>query len=82
MRKLLLIAALAGLSGCATEGAQQYQPANLNLSGFPPAYRAGYADGCDSAGMLMGRKRDAARFKSDPQYAQGWQDGNQLCKHR
>jgi hypothetical protein len=52
----------------------------VNLSGYPPAFRQGYADGCAS---LHGRlKRNDARFKSDAQYAQGWQDGQDICKRR
>jgi hypothetical protein len=47
--------------------------ANNNLSGYPPAFRQGYADGCASAG---GRAtRDEVRFKADVQYAWGWRDG-------
>jgi hypothetical protein len=54
--------------------------ANVNLGGYPPAFRAGYADGCDSAKRLAGTTRDEARFKSDPMYATGWRDGYDICK--
>ena len=55
-------------------------PANVNLQGFPLAYRQGYADGCASIGNV--EHKDAVRFKSDAQYRTGWQDGNFLCKKK
>ena len=55
-------------------------PSNVNLQGFPLAYRQGYADGCASVGST--EQRDAARFKSDGQYRTGWQDGVFLCKKK
>jgi hypothetical protein len=54
--------------------------ASVNLQGFPLPYRQGYADGCDSVGIL--ERKDAARFKTDGQYRTGWQDGFALCKKR
>jgi len=50
------------------------------LSGYSPAFRAGYADGCGSVDAA--RKRDEPRFKADADYAQGWRDGNDICKRR
>jgi hypothetical protein len=51
-----------------------------NLSGYPPAMRDGYIDGCESAkGSSLGRK-DAKRFADDAQYAMGWNDGHAICK--
>jgi hypothetical protein len=55
-------------------------PSNVNLQGFPLAYRQGYADGCASVGTT--EQKDAARFKSDGQYRTGWQDGVFLCKKK
>ncbi|MGH8713630.1 MAG: hypothetical protein ACREYB_06460, partial [Casimicrobiaceae bacterium] len=55
-------------------------PANVNLQGFPLAYRQGYADGCASIGTV--EHKDAARFRADGQYRTGWQDGNFLCKRK
>jgi hypothetical protein len=55
-------------------------PSNINLQGFPLPYRQGYADGCQSVGTT--EHKDAARFKNDPQYRTGWQDGNFLCKKK
>ena len=55
-------------------------PPAVNLSGFPLAYRQGYADGCASAG---GREqKDAARFGNDGNYRTGWLDGRALCARK
>jgi hypothetical protein len=53
--------------------------ANVNLTGYPPAFRAGYLDGCETSKRTSGRTRDEERFKHDPQYASGWRDGNDIC---
>ena len=55
-------------------------PANVNLQGFPLAYRQGYADGCASVGDV--EHKDPARFRSDGQYRTGWQDGHFLCRKK
>jgi hypothetical protein len=55
-------------------------PSNVNLQGFPLAYRQGYVDGCASVGAT--EQKDAARFKNDGQYRTGWQDGFYLCKKK
>lgn len=81
MKKLLVAAAFAALcSGCAA--GKQAQPVQANLAGFPPGYKQGYADGCNSARALLGSTKDATRFKSDRQYAQGWRDGADVCGKR
>lgn len=50
---------------------------NVNLSGYPPAFKEGFADGCDS---LRGTyRRDANRFGKDNNYTLGWQDGYSIC---
>jgi len=71
----LLIALLAA---CTSVPAAR--PANVNLSGFPPAFRDGYADGCASAGGNVARNN--ARFRGDLQYAQGWRDGLDICQRQ
>jgi len=70
---LSVLALLAG--GCSSPGAA---PPPVNLAGFPPAYREGHADGCQSA---RGRQvRDAKRYAADRQYAAGWRDGLDTCR--
>jgi len=84
---LAIFASALLLAGCATtqkpsatQAPAKPPPANVNLSGYPPAFQFGYADGC--ASVRAARKRDEERFKTDPQYAQGWRDGYDICKTR
>ena len=76
---------IALLAGCASETASTpapAPPAKVNLSGYPPEFKQGYADGCASAQPNAARKRDATRFKSDANYLQGWRDGYDICEKR
>jgi hypothetical protein len=51
--------------------------ANVNLSGYPPAFKDGFSDGCES---LRGNyRRDAGRFGKDNDYTLGWHDGYSIC---
>ena len=50
-----------------------------NLTGYPPAVRDGYIDGCESAKRSEYARKDAARFASDAQYSMGWNDGFGIC---
>jgi len=50
-----------------------------NLTGYPPAVRDGYIDGCESAKHSQYARKDAARFASDAQYSMGWNDGFGIC---
>jgi len=76
---LALAMALSLLAACAQQQATPAKP-GVNLAGFPPAFRDGYADGCNSARSLVGKKRNEERYKTDSLYAQGWRDGNDVCK--
>ena len=67
-------------AGCAS---QSQPPApSVNLSGYPPEFKQGYADGCASAKPDAARRRDETRFKADANYAQGWRDGYDICRNR
>ena len=55
-------------------------PPSVNLSGFPLAYRQGYADGCASS--KGAERKDGGRFGRDTDYSMGWQDGLALCRKR
>lgn len=55
-------------------------PAPVNLSGYSPAFKQGYSDGCASARGSM--RRDDARYRSDNDYMMGWSDGNSVCRTR
>ena len=70
--------ALGLVAACSHQQATSAKP-GINLAGFPPAFREGYADGCNSARLLVGVKRNEERFKTDSLYAQGWRDGNDVC---
>ena len=63
----------------ATERRAKASRPTYNLSGYPPAVREGYIDGCESAKRSEYARKDAARFASDPQYSMGWNDGFGIC---
>ena len=73
-----LVAATALLGACATAK----PPPKVNLAGFPPAFRDGYADGCQSGKPFAAKQRDDARYAKDTQYASGWRDGYDICRKR
>jgi hypothetical protein len=50
-----------------------------NLTGYPPAVREGYIDGCESAKKSGYARKDAQRFAGDAQYSMGWNDGFSIC---
>jgi hypothetical protein len=75
-KTLLSLLLLAFACGCSAP-AQKKAP-NVNLAGYPPEFRAGYLEGCDSA-RKQTTKKDEKRFKSDAQYAAGWRDGFDIC---
>jgi len=75
-----VIVLLLTIAGCATQSTAP-APA-VNLSGYPPEFRQGYADGCASTKTGAARKRDEARYKSDANYAQGWRDGYDICQRK
>lgn len=50
-----------------------------NLSGYPPAARDGYIDGCESARRSAYGRKDAARYAADARYRTGWDDGHAIC---
>jgi hypothetical protein len=78
--RLVLLAAVIATGGCATQAAAP-PPRQVNLQGFPPAFKEGYADGCDSA-RARSVRRDADRYKTDFDYTQGWNDGHSICARR
>jgi hypothetical protein len=58
---------------------QQASRPTYNLTGYPPAVRDGYIDGCESATKTQYARKDARRMDSDPQYSMGWNDGFSIC---
>jgi len=65
-------------SSTSQPSAQRAPP--VNLSGYSPAFKAGYTDGCTSARGTL--RRDDGRYRSDNDYMMGWSDGNSVCRNR
>ena len=64
------------------EGAERRakaSPPAYNLTGYPPAVRDGYIDGCESAKRSSFARKDPRRMSNEPQYAMGWNDGFSIC---
>lgn len=53
-----------------------------NLAGYPPAVKAGYIDGCETAKGSEFAHRDEKRMAGDAQYRMGWNDGHAMCAKR
>jgi len=53
---------------------------NFRLSGYPPAFKEGFGDGCDS--FRGNYRRDNTRFGKDNNYTIGWQDGFSICRRQ
>ena len=66
----------------ATERRARAAPPAYNLTGYPPAVREGYIDGCESAKNTSYARKDASRMSSDAQYSMGWNDGFSICKKK
>ena len=66
----------------ATERRARAAPPAYNLTGYPPAVRDGYIDGCESAKNTPHARKDAKRMSDDPQYSMGWNDGFAICKKK
>lgn len=70
------------LSACAQQPPAKPRPAGppINLSGYSPAFRQGFQEGCDTA--RGDRRRNEQRYTQDVQYARGWDDGRAICGKR
>ena len=66
----------------ATERRAKASRPTYNLTGYPPAVRDGYIDGCESAKKTTYARKDAKRMADDPQYSMGWNDGFSICKKK
>lgn len=73
-------------AACWIAGCAQVEPVAgpasppVNLSGYSPAFKAGFRDGCETA--RGNAQRSAARYQEDAQYARGWDDGRSVCRRR
>lgn len=88
-RRISLAALMVLIAGCATPPRSGTPPApqpraappKVNLSGFSAEFKRGYADGCESSRSLS-QRRDERSFRSDADYAAGWNDGSSICRKR
>ena len=55
----------------ATERRAKASRPTYNLTGYPPAVREGYIDGCETAKKSEYAKKDTKRMAGDPQYSMG-----------
>jgi hypothetical protein len=80
-KSVLLLAAI--LAGCSSPSLRPGadDPArvttSINLSGFPPEYKRGFAAGCEYARNASGQYP-----KGDAALVQGWKDGKDYCSTR
>jgi hypothetical protein len=70
------------LPAAAQQRREQASRPTYNLSGYPPAVREGYIDGCESAKKTPYARKDARRIASDAQYEMGWNDGFGICSKK
>jgi hypothetical protein len=73
------------LAGCAATPQQQppIDEPQVNLAGYPPPFRDGYLDGCNSArDTTKPPVKDEDRYKNDSMYAAGWRDGFDICSQK
>jgi len=94
MRRSAVLFLVATLAACATVPPAPETPAQsserranaprpaYNLSGYPPATRDGYIDGCESAKKSAWGGKVEKRFAADSQYQTGWKDGFSICSRR
>lgn len=76
------------VAGCTTMGQDQRPPGPLptstrptyNLTGYSPAFKDGYIDGCETAKKTSYGLKNERRFAVDSQYRMGWNDGFSLCR--
>jgi hypothetical protein len=79
---ILALALILLVAGCATQILEQER---RKVEHQPVPYQDGYVDGCSTGTRAAGNpyfqlKKDVARFDADKFYAQGWNDGFNICK--
>ena len=89
MSRLITIMIFLVIAGCAsTNTSKKVKPSDpfppstrptYNLSGYPPAFKDGYIDGCETAKKSTYSFKDDQRFTEDNQYRNGWKDGYNMC---
>ncbi|WON74515.1 hypothetical protein [Nitrosospira sp. Is2] len=95
MRSISAVLLIGALAGCASTGpgstGQSQRPAGppppsarpvYNLTGYSPAFKDGYIDGCETAKKSAYGAKDARRISADTQYRLGWNDGFSICRRK
>ena len=86
---LVFIASTLILTGCTGLSPDRYLANKQKFmldQGDPPAYVAGYVDGCAAGRRLAGDKsfvyrKNNTRFEKDALYARGWQEAQINCRN-
>jgi outer membrane biogenesis lipoprotein LolB len=63
----------------AVQRREQAPKPQYNLTGYPPALRDGYIDGCETAKQSSYGRRNEKRMATEAQYKLGWNDGFSIC---
>ncbi len=83
LKHLLSASAAILLVGCSVTPQprveKEIESPQVNLAGYPPPFREGYLDGCNSARQKTSTIKDEERYKNDSMYAAGWRDGFDIC---
>ena len=87
MRLIAAFFLVTTFAGCAITGESERPAGPLpattrpvyNLTGYSPAFKDGYIDGCETAKKTRFGFKDEPRFAADAQYKLGWNDGFSIC---
>jgi hypothetical protein len=88
MRLIVAVSFVFFVTACATieQGQRPSGPPppstrpTYNLTGYSPAFKDGYIDGCETAKKTSYSFKDERRFSTDSQYRMGWNDGFSVCR--
>lgn len=90
MRLIAAVFLVTTFAGCAATEQSERPPGPMpattrpvyNLTGYSPAFKDGYIDGCETAKKTRFGFKDKSRFAADAQYKLGWNDGFSICGGR
>jgi hypothetical protein len=89
MRLIAAVILVTTFTGCTTTTNQGERPPGplpaitrpvYNLTGYSPAFKDGYIDGCETAKKTRFGLKNKNRFSTDTQYKLGWNDGFSICR--
>ncbi|SCX41956.1 hypothetical protein [Nitrosospira sp. Nsp1] len=90
MRLIVAVFLVTAFAGCAATRQSERPPGPMpattrpvyNLTGYSPAFKDGYIDGCETAKKTRFGFKNKSRFAADAQYKLGWNDGFSICGGR